>query len=90
MLKTFDFHSFIQRPHFSQIAKNDFRASFFTPADIAPYLKAWLCQSFRWANLMVATRSGIDLTALIFCQPKPKYSGKCLEFLVKKQNWRCD
>ena len=25
MLKTYDFHSFIQRPHFSQIAKNDFR-----------------------------------------------------------------
>ena len=37
MLKTYDFHSFIQRPHFSQIAKNLFRASFFTPADIAPY-----------------------------------------------------
>ena len=37
MLKTYDFHSFIQRPHFSQIAKNDFRASFFTPADIAAY-----------------------------------------------------
>ena len=39
MLKTYDFHSFIQRPHFSQIAKNDFRASFFTPADIAAYLE---------------------------------------------------
>ena len=38
MLQTLDFHSFIQRPHFSQIAKNLFRASFFTPADIAPYL----------------------------------------------------
>ena len=37
MLKTYDFHSFIQRPHFSQIAKNDFQASFFTPADIAAY-----------------------------------------------------
>ena len=39
MLKTFDFHSFIQRPHFSKIAKNLFRASFFTPADIAPYIR---------------------------------------------------
>ena len=38
MLKTYDFHSFIQRPHFSQIAKSLFRASFFTPADIAPYV----------------------------------------------------
>ena len=37
MLKTYDFHSFIQRPHYSQIAKNDFRATFFTPADIAAY-----------------------------------------------------
>ena len=36
MLKTYDFHSFIQHPHFSQIAENLFRASFFTPADIAP------------------------------------------------------
>ena len=40
MLKTYDFHSFIQRPHFSQIAKNDFQASFFTPADIAAYLRS--------------------------------------------------
>ena len=39
MLKTYDFHSLIQHPHFSQIAKNLFRASFFTPADIAPYLR---------------------------------------------------
>ena len=38
MLKTRDSHSFIQRPHFSQIAKNLFRASFFYPADIAAYL----------------------------------------------------
>ena len=37
MLKTYDFHSFIQRPHFSQSAKNLFRASFFTPSDIAAY-----------------------------------------------------
>ena len=37
MLKTYDFHSFIQHPHFSQIAENLFRASFFTPADIALY-----------------------------------------------------
>ena len=45
MLKTYDFHSFIQRPHFSQIAKNDFRASFFTPADIAAYSIINLCFS---------------------------------------------
>ena len=38
MLKTCEYHSFIQRPHFSQIAKNLFRASFFTPADIAAYI----------------------------------------------------
>ena len=38
MLKTCEYHSFIQRPHFSQIAKNDFRATFFTPADNAAYL----------------------------------------------------
>ena len=37
MLKTYDFHSFIQRPHFSQSAKNLFRASFLTPANIAAY-----------------------------------------------------
>ena len=37
MLKTYVFHSFIQRPHFSQAAKNLFRASFLTPADIAVY-----------------------------------------------------
>ena len=37
MLKTNDFHHFIQHPHFSQIAKNLFRASLYTPADIAPY-----------------------------------------------------
>ena len=36
MLQTYDFHSFIQHPHFSQIAENLFRASFFTPAYIAP------------------------------------------------------
>ena len=35
MLKTYDFHSFIQRPHFSPSAKNLFQASFLTPADIA-------------------------------------------------------
>ena len=38
MLKTHGFHSFIQRPHFSQNAKNLFRASFSTPSDIAAYL----------------------------------------------------
>ena len=38
MLKTYDFHSFIQRPHFSQGAKNLFRASFFTPSDIVAYI----------------------------------------------------
>ena len=38
MLKTYDFHSFIQRPHFSQSAKNLFRASFSTPSDIPAYL----------------------------------------------------
>ena len=38
MLKTYDFHSFIQRPHFSQTAKNLFRASFLTPSDIAAYM----------------------------------------------------
>ena len=37
MLKTCEYHSFIQRPHFSQIAKNLFWAIFFTPADIAAY-----------------------------------------------------
>ena len=37
MLKTYGFHSFIQRPHFSQYAKNLFRASFSTPSDIAAY-----------------------------------------------------
>ena len=36
MLKTYDFHSIIKRPHFSQIAKSLFWASFYTPADIAP------------------------------------------------------
>ena len=36
MLETYDFHSFIQRPHFSQSAKNLFQASFLSPADIAP------------------------------------------------------
>ena len=45
MLKTYDFHSFIQRPHFSQIAKNDFRATFFTPADIAAYIYVWRTQT---------------------------------------------
>ena len=38
MLKTYGFHSFIQRPHFSQNAKNLFRASFSTPSDIAAYI----------------------------------------------------
>ena len=38
MLKTYDFHSLIQRPHFSQTAKNLFRASFLTPSDIAAYI----------------------------------------------------
>ena len=38
MLKTCGFHNFIQRPHFSQNAKNLFRASFLTPSDIAAYL----------------------------------------------------
>ena len=38
MLETNDFHCFIQRSHFSQIAKILFRASFFTPADIAAYI----------------------------------------------------
>ena len=37
MLKTYGFHSFVQRPHFSQYAKNLFRASFSTPSDIAAY-----------------------------------------------------
>ena len=37
MLKTYDFHSLIQRPYFSPRAKNPFRASFLTPADIAAY-----------------------------------------------------
>ena len=39
MLKTYDFHSLIQRPHFSQTAKNLFRASFLAPSDIAAYKK---------------------------------------------------
>ena len=38
MLKTYDFPGFIQHPHFSQIAKKIFRASLFTPPDIAPYI----------------------------------------------------
>ena len=37
MLKTYDFHSFIQRPHFSQSAENLFWAGILTPADIAAY-----------------------------------------------------
>ena len=37
MLKTYDFQSFIQRPHFSQNAKNLFWASFLTHSDIAAY-----------------------------------------------------
>ena len=40
MLKTYDFHSFIQRPHFSQSAENLFWAGILTPADIAAY-KEW-------------------------------------------------
>ena len=42
MLKTYDFHSFIHRPHFSQSAKNLFRASFLSPADIAPYMMLFM------------------------------------------------
>ena len=53
MLKTYDFHSFIQRPYFSQIAKDLFRASFFTPADIAPY---------TWTKPVLAN-SGSDWTS---------------------------
>ena len=41
MLKTCGFHNFIQRPHFSQNAKNLFRASFLTPSDIAAYNSVW-------------------------------------------------
>ena len=42
MLKTYDFHSFIQRPHFSQSAENLFWAGILTPADIAAYVRVRL------------------------------------------------
>ena len=37
MLNIFDFHSFIQRPHFIQIAENPLSASFFNLAVFAGY-----------------------------------------------------
>ena len=48
MLKTYGFHSFIQRPHFSQNAKNLFRASFSTPSDIVAYLGRTQSLSFQY------------------------------------------
>ena len=38
MLNIFDFHSFIQRPHFTQIAENPLSAGFFNLAVFAGYL----------------------------------------------------
>ena len=56
MLKTCEYHSFIQRPHFSQIAKNLFRVSFFTPADIAAYLLAF---SHLWSYVVKVYYTGL-------------------------------
>ena len=59
MLKTYGFHSFIQRPHFSQNVKNLFRANFLTPSDIAVYQVACsaavgLVSQFRYSKLLNA------------------------------------
>ena len=41
MLSVFDFHSSIQRPHFTQTAENPVWAGFFNPAVLAAYFKSF-------------------------------------------------
>ena len=60
MLKTYGFHSFIQRPHFSQNVKNLFRANFLTPSDIAVY-KLVLRQPLHDWNFRVTRHSRMSL-----------------------------
>ena len=84
MLKTYDFHSFIQHPHFSQIAENLFRASFFTPADIAPY------PGLGWIQIYFV----VDYECIIWLSCKSTYNQKLAykrpktTFLLKKSLWK--
>ena len=57
ILKTYDVHSFIQRPLFSLWAKNLFRASFSTPADIAAYVLSYTVAKQATKNYLLIDKN---------------------------------